>query len=74
MPSSTFCQLTLEAAIDGPVIRGTLIAPTGEKRDFYGWLELNTALEAALGIARDEPGRRTGCRRSVSNVTDAAAS
>jgi hypothetical protein len=41
-------QLILEAAIEGLVIRGTLIAPTGEKRELHGWLELNTALEAML--------------------------
>jgi hypothetical protein len=41
-------RLTLDATIDHSVIRGTLITPTGHRRDFHGWLELNTALEAIL--------------------------
>ena len=40
-------RLMLDAAIDGSVIRGTLTAPSGERRDFHGWLELNTALEGS---------------------------
>lgn len=41
-------RLTLEATIDHAVIRGALIAPSGHRHDFHGWLELNTALEAML--------------------------
>ncbi len=41
----------LDAAIDRSVIRGTLTTATGERREFHGWLELNTALEAILGVA-----------------------
>ena len=41
-------RLILDAAIDRSVIHGTLTAPSGDRRDFHGWLELNTALEAAL--------------------------
>ena len=41
-------RLILDAAIDRSVIHGTLTAPSGGRRDFHGWLELNTALEAAL--------------------------
>jgi len=41
-------RLIIEAAIDGAVIRGTLTAPSGGRRAFHGWLELNTALEAML--------------------------
>jgi hypothetical protein len=41
-------RVILDGAIDRSVIRGTLTAPTGERREFHGWLELNTALEAML--------------------------
>jgi len=51
MQSPTHQQVIVEAAIEGSVIRGTLTAPTGEQRDFHGWLELNTALEAILIIS-----------------------
>jgi hypothetical protein len=40
--------LILEATIEESVIHGTLTAPSGEQRPFYGWLEFNTAVEAAL--------------------------
>lgn len=47
----------LDAAIDGSVIRGTLTAPSGERREFHGWLELHTALETMLHAScdRDQP-------------------
>jgi hypothetical protein len=48
MKSSTAQRLIMDAAIDGAVIRGTLTGPSGDSRDFHGWLELNTALEAIL--------------------------
>jgi hypothetical protein len=54
MPSPTYRQLILEAAIDGSAIRGTLTAPTGAQRDFHGWLELSTALEAILTSGRGD--------------------
>ena len=41
-------RVILDAAIDRSVIRGTLTAPSGERRDFHGWLELSTALETIL--------------------------
>ena len=41
-------RLILDAAIDRSVIHGTLTAASGDRRDFHGWLELNTALEATL--------------------------
>ena len=44
-------RVILDAGIDRSVIRGTLTAPTGERRDFHGWIELNTAFAAIL-----EPG------------------
>lgn len=49
-------RVILDVAIDRSVIRGSLTAPTGERRDFHGWLELSTALEAILGPgAKREP-------------------
>jgi hypothetical protein len=46
-------RVTLDAAIDQSVIHGTLTAPSGARRNFHGWLELNTALEAILGTRAD---------------------
>jgi hypothetical protein len=46
-------RVILDAAIDRSVIHGTLTAPSGARRDFYGWLELNTALEAILDTRAD---------------------
>jgi hypothetical protein len=43
-------RVILDAAIERSVIRGTLTAATGERREFHGWLELNTALEAILEL------------------------
>ncbi len=47
--------LILEATIEESAIHGTLIAPSGERRSFYGWLEFNTAVEAALGHRAPTP-------------------
>jgi hypothetical protein len=47
-------RVILDGGIEGSVIRGTLTGPAGERREFHGRLELNTALEAILGL---EPGR-----------------
>jgi hypothetical protein len=47
-------RLTLDATIDHSVIRGTLTTPSGERRDFHGWLELNTALESMLDPGADQ--------------------
>ena len=44
-------RVILDATLDHSVIRGTLTAPAGERREFHGWLELNTMLEAILGTA-----------------------
>ena len=56
-------RVILDVAIDHSVIRGTLTAPTGERRDFHGWLELSTALEAILDRGandeRNSPARAT---------------
>ncbi|HUJ35696.1 MAG TPA: hypothetical protein VLW51_10835 [Solirubrobacteraceae bacterium] len=46
-------HVILDAAIDRSVIRGTLTAPSGERREFHGWLELSVALEAMLGAGRE---------------------
>ena len=46
-------RLIIDAAIDRSVIRGALITPSGARRDFHGWLELNTALEAILDTGND---------------------
>jgi hypothetical protein len=48
-------RVILDAAIERSVIRGTLTAATGQRREFHGWLELNTALEAILGLHADPP-------------------
>ena len=41
-------RLTLDASIDGAVIRGVVSGPSGQRRDFHGWIELSTAIEALL--------------------------
>jgi hypothetical protein len=46
-------RVILDAAIDRSVIRGAISAPTGERRDFYGWLELSAALEMILDPGAD---------------------
>jgi hypothetical protein len=46
-------RVILDAAIERSVIRGTLTATTGERREFHGWLELNTGLEAILNLDDD---------------------
>ena len=48
-------RVILDAALERSVIRGTLIAATGERREFHGWLELNIALEAILSTDADAP-------------------
>jgi isocitrate dehydrogenase len=46
-------RLILDAELDRSVIRGALTTPIGERREFHGWLELNTALEAMLDLDVD---------------------
>ena len=46
-------RLILDATLERSVIRGTLTGATGERREFHGWLELNTALEAMLADEAD---------------------
>jgi hypothetical protein len=41
-------RVILDAALERSVIRGTLTAATGERREFHGWLKIDTALEAIL--------------------------
>jgi hypothetical protein len=43
-------RVMLDAALERSVIRGTLTAATGERREFHGWLELNTSHEAMLHV------------------------
>jgi len=57
-------RVILDAAIDRSVIHGTLTAPTGERRDFHGWIELSTALETILD-------RRANGERNSSATTGA---
>ena len=53
-------RVILDAILDHSVIRGALTAPTGERREFHGWLELNTMLEAILGTADPLSGEQRG--------------
>ena len=53
-------RVILDAILDHSVIRGTLTVPTGERREFHGWLELNTMLEAILGTAGPLSGEQRG--------------
>jgi hypothetical protein len=59
-------RLILDAAIDRSVIRGTLTTPSGDRREFHGWLELNTALEATLDArAARAPGENPAASTAV---------
>jgi hypothetical protein len=60
-------HVILEAAIDRSVIRGTLTASSGERREFHGWLELSTALEAMLGAGGE---RASSGPVAIAAVTD----
>lgn len=51
-------RVILDAALEHSVIRGTLITTTGDRRDFHGWLEFNTALEALLDSGGEHHARR----------------
>jgi hypothetical protein len=59
----------LDAAIDRSVIRGTLTAPTGARRDFHGWLELSTALEAMLDPGGDHRPNRLATSAAVRSAS-----
>ena len=65
MQISTTRRLILDAAIDRSVIRGTLTACDGDQRDFHGWLELNTALEAMLDTGADPAPNDSGASAAV---------
>ncbi len=54
MPIAGLRRMILEARIDGSVIRGTLTLAEGEPREFHGWLELTTAIEAAAQMSGGE--------------------
>jgi hypothetical protein len=62
-------RVMLDAAIDRSVIRGTLTAPTVERRDFHGWLELSTALEAMLDPGADDRPSRLAMRAAVRSAS-----
>ncbi|MBV8999391.1 MAG: hypothetical protein JO304_10040 [Solirubrobacterales bacterium] len=53
-------RVIIDAAIERSVIRGTLTGARGERREFHGWIELNTALEATLDPAGGAPGTSAG--------------
>jgi hypothetical protein len=62
-------RVILDAAIDRSVIRGTLTAPTGGRRDFHGWLELSTALEAMLDPGGDHRPNRLATSAAVRSAS-----
>ena len=53
LPGMNNRRVILDAALDRSVIRGTLTTADGDRREFHGWLEPNTALEALLGSSAD---------------------
>jgi len=63
-------HVILEAAIDRSVIRGTLTAPSGDRRAFHGWLELSTALEAMLGAGGERASSRPVASAAVSDRSE----
>ena len=63
--ATTRQRVVLEASLERSVIRGALTGPSGKRRDFHGWLELNTALEAILNTGAD--GARTNCPQTLSS-------
>ena len=48
MPHQSTGPLILDAAMAGFSITGTLTTPSGVRREFHGWIELTTAIEALL--------------------------
>jgi hypothetical protein len=42
-------RLILDAVLHDASITGTLTGPSGLQREFHGWIELGTAIEALLG-------------------------
>jgi hypothetical protein len=55
LPHMEAKRLILEASLERSVIRGTLITPSGERRAFHGWLELNAAIEGELARELQQP-------------------
>jgi hypothetical protein len=41
-------RLVIDADLEGSVIRGPLTEPSGDEREFHGWLALTAAIESAL--------------------------
>jgi hypothetical protein len=60
-------RVILDAAMDRSVIRGTLTGPTGERRDFHGWLELSTALETILDPGADHETKSLATSGAMTN-------
>ena len=46
--ATTRQRVILDAAIDRSVVHGALTAPTRDRPDCYGWLEINSTLSAML--------------------------
>ena len=62
-------RVILDAAIDNSVIRGTVAGPSRDRREFYGRLELNPALEAMLDSGADQaPNNSFAASASVPSV------
>jgi hypothetical protein len=56
-------RVILDAAIDRSVIHGTLIAPSGARRDFHGWPETSKAHNRPARRRRERgPDHDTGRR------------
>jgi hypothetical protein len=52
-------RLTVSIRRDGEAINGAVQREQGERRPFWGWLELIAALEAAREAKEDPPARDT---------------
>jgi len=52
----------LDLETDGGVIRGSLSTPDRGRREFFGWLELASELEAARTATSHEPGPAASAR------------
>jgi len=61
-------RVILDAAIDRSVIHGRLTVPSGDRRDFHGWLELSTALETILDPEADHKRDSRAARSAITNL------
>ncbi|MGA2012804.1 MAG: hypothetical protein ABSH51_20030 [Solirubrobacteraceae bacterium] len=69
MPPRPTRPLVLDAALAGSSIAATITTPSGDRRDFHGWIELTTAIEALLRSA--DPGPPPPADRDLSGVRPA---